>query len=141
MFQHLALLNAHKRMHTEGTDGQQQHNSQQSSDSLSVQGLVQAQNIITGNGQMGQIQIVASDSLEPVQQSVMQQQQQHQHDNSKSHKCITCGSAMMHHSKRKGPKQVRCESCMQAEQAAQQQIFVAPDGELQSFSHFNQLPY
>lgn len=136
MFQHLALLNAHKRMHTDGTDGQQQHNAQQSSDAITVvnaQGLVQTQNIITGNGQMGQIQIVASDSLEPVQQSVMQQQQQQQqqaqqqHDNSKSSKCITCGSAMMHQSKRKGPKQVRCESCMQAEQ---QQIFVAPDGKL-----------
>ncbi|KAH8400625.1 hypothetical protein KR222_009147 [Zaprionus bogoriensis] len=135
MFQHLALLNAHKRMHTDGTDGQQ-HNAQQSSDAITVvnsQGLVQTQNIITGNGQMGQIQIVASDTLEPVQQSVMQQQQQQQqqqHENSKSSKCISCGSAMMHQSKRKGPKQVRCESCMQAEQAAQQQIFVAPDGQM-----------
>lgn len=133
MFQHLALLNAHKRMHTDGSDPQQ-HNSQQSNDSISVvnaQGMVQTQNILSGNGQMGQIQIVASDSLEPVQQSVMQQQQQQaqqqqQHDNSKSSKCINCGSAIHQQSKRKGPKQVRCESCMQAEQAAQEHIFVAP---------------
>ncbi|EDW12083.1 zinc finger protein 431 isoform X1 [Drosophila mojavensis] len=140
MFQHLALLNAHKRMHTDGSDPQQ-HNNQQSSDAITVvnaQGLVQTQNILTGNGQMGQIQIVASDTLEPVQQSVMQQQQQQQssqqqqqqHDNSKSSKCINCGNPILHQSKRKGPKQVRCESCMQAEQAAQQQIFVAPDGQM-----------
>ncbi|XP_030240922.1 zinc finger protein 160 isoform X2 [Drosophila navojoa] len=139
MFQHLALLNAHKRMHTDGSDPQQ-HNNQQSSDGITVvnaQGLVQTQNILTGNGQMGQIQIVASDTLEPVQQSVMQQQQQQQasqqqqqHDNSKSSKCINCGNPILHQSKRKGPKQVRCESCMQAEQAAQQQIFVAPDGQM-----------
>ncbi|KAH8415241.1 hypothetical protein KR215_010872 [Drosophila sulfurigaster] len=136
MFQHLALLNAHKRMHTDGSDPQQQSN-----DAIAVvnaQGMVQTQNIITGNGQMGQIQIVASDSLEPVQQSVMQQQQQQQqaaqqqqqqHENSKSSKCIVCGSAILHQSKRKGPKQVRCESCMQAEQTAQQ-IFVGSDGQM-----------
>ncbi|KAH8274428.1 hypothetical protein KR026_003562 [Drosophila bipectinata] len=131
MFPHLALLNAHKRMHTDGEQQQQQHTSQQSGgDSIAVvnaQGLVQAQNIIN-NGQMGQIQIVASDSLEPVQQSVMQQQ----HD-SKASKCINCGGPILQQSKRKGPKQVRCETCMQAEQAAQQQqqqqqLFVAQDG-------------
>ncbi|XP_017154306.1 zinc finger protein 239 isoform X1 [Drosophila miranda] len=129
MFPHLALLNAHKRMHTEGEQQQQQHNSQQGGDSIAVvnaQGMVQAQNIIN-NGQMGQIQIVASDTLDPVQQSVMQQQQ---HD-SKANKCITCGTSMLPQSKRKGPKQVRCESCMQAEQAAQQQqLFVAQDGQM-----------
>ncbi|KMY91423.1 uncharacterized protein Dsimw501_GD21617, isoform C [Drosophila simulans] len=131
MFPHLALLNAHKRMHTDGEQQQQQqHNAQAGGDSIAVvsaQGLVQAQNII-GNGQMGQIQIVSSDTLEPVQQSVMQQQQ---HE-SKASKCITCGSAMLQQSKRKGPKQVRCESCMQAEQTAQQQqqLFVAQDGQM-----------
>ncbi|XP_017109125.1 transcription factor Clamp isoform X2 [Drosophila bipectinata] len=133
MFPHLALLNAHKRMHTDGEQQQQQHTSQQSGgDSIAVvnaQGLVQAQNIIN-NGQMGQIQIVASDSLEPVQQSVMQQQ----HD-SKASKCINCGGPILQQSKRKGPKQVRCETCMQAEQAAQQQqqqqqLFVAQDGQM-----------
>lgn len=129
MFPHLALLNAHKRMHTDGEQQQQQqHNAQAGGDSIAVvsaQGLVQAQNII-GNGQMGQIQIVSSDTLEPVQQSVMQQQQ---HE-SKASKCINCGSSMLQQSKRKGPKQVRCESCMQAEQTAQQQqqLFVAQDG-------------
>ncbi|XP_017060374.1 zinc finger protein 93 isoform X1 [Drosophila ficusphila] len=132
MFPHLALLNAHKRMHTEG-EQQQQHSAQQSgSESIAVvsaQGLVQAQNII-GNGQMGQIQIVSSDTLEPVQQSVMQQQQ---HE-SKSNKCINCGSPLLQQAKRKGSKQSRCESCMQAEQAAQQQqqqqLFVAQDGQM-----------
>ncbi|KAH8245629.1 hypothetical protein KR032_005191 [Drosophila birchii] len=132
MFPHLALLNAHKRMHTDGEQQQQQqHNTQQGgNDSIAVvnaQGLVQAQNIIN-NGQMGQIQIVASDTLEPVQQSVMHQQQ---HE-SKASKCINCGSPLLQQSKRKGPKQVRCESCMQAEQAAQQQqqLFVAQDGQM-----------
>ncbi|KAH8375701.1 hypothetical protein KR009_002633 [Drosophila setifemur] len=129
MFPHLALLNAHKRMHSDGDQQQQQqHNSQQGGgESIAVvnsQGLVQAQNIIN-NGQMGQIQIVASDSLEPVQQSVMQQSHE-----SKSSKCINCGSPILQQSKRKGPKQVRCESCMQAEQAAQQQLFVAQDGQM-----------
>ncbi|XP_016960688.1 zinc finger protein 227 isoform X2 [Drosophila biarmipes] len=128
MFPHLALLNAHKRMHTEGEQQQQQqHNTQQvGSDSIAVvsaQGIVQAQNII-GNGQMGQIQIVSSDTLEPVQQSVMQQQE------SKANKCIICGNSVHQQSKRKGPKQVRCEPCMQAEQAAQQQLFVAQDGQM-----------
>ncbi|KPU74638.1 uncharacterized protein Dana_GF13861, isoform C [Drosophila ananassae] len=130
MFPHLALLNAHKRMHTDSEQQQQQHTSQQGGDSIAVvnaQGLVQAQNIIN-NGQMGQIQIVASDSLEPVQQPVMQQ-----HD-SKASKCISCGGPILQQSKRKGPKQVRCESCMQAEQAAQQQqqqqLFVAQDGQM-----------
>jgi len=132
MFPHLALLNAHKRMHTEGEQQQQQqqqHNTQQAGgDSIAVvsaQGLVQAQNII-GNGQMGQIQIVSSDTLEPVQQSVMQQQQ---HE-SKANKCIICGNSVHQQPKRKVPKQVRCESCIQAEQAAhqQQQLFVAQDG-------------
>ncbi|EDX05786.1 GD21617 [Drosophila simulans] len=119
------------RMHTDGEQQQQQqHNAQAGGDFIAVvsaQGLVQAQNII-GNGQMGQIQIVSSDTLEPVQQSVMQQQQ---HE-SKASKCITCGSAMLQQSKRKGPKQVRCESCMQAEQTAQQQqqLFVAQDGQM-----------
>jgi len=108
---------------------QQQHNTQQAGgDSIAVvsaQGLVQAQNII-GNGQMGQIQIVSSDTLEPVQQSVMQQQQ---HE-SKANKCIICGNSVHQQPKRKVPKQVRCESCIQAEQAAhqQQQLFVAQDG-------------
>ncbi|XP_023031822.1 zinc finger protein 616 isoform X1 [Drosophila willistoni] len=139
MFPHLALLNAHKRMHAEGSDPQQQqqqqHNSQQGNDSIAVvnaQGLVQSQqNILSGNGQMGQLQIVPSDaaSLEQQQQqqAVMQQQQQH---DSKSSKCINCGSAILHQNKRKGPKQVRCESCMQAEQAAQQQLFVSQDGQM-----------
>ncbi|XP_017854849.1 zinc finger protein 93 isoform X2 [Drosophila busckii] len=130
MFQHLALLNAHKRMHAE-EGNQQQHNSQQTNDSITVvnaQGLVQTQNILTNNGQMGQIQIVASDSLDPVQQNVMQQQSQ-QHDNSKATKCISCGNAILQQSKRKGPKHVRCESCVQADQQ-QQQIFVAPDGQM-----------
>ncbi|XP_030377485.1 zinc finger protein 260 [Scaptodrosophila lebanonensis] len=149
MFPHLALLNAHKRTHTDGTDQQQQHNAQQQ-DAITVvnaQGLVQTQNIITENGQMGQIQIVSSDALEPVQQSVMQQQQlqqapqQQQHDSGNqkgmhTSKCISCGNAIMQQSKRKGQKQVRCETCMQNEQAGQQQqqqqqqIFVTPDGSM-----------
>ncbi|XP_017063937.1 zinc finger protein 93 isoform X2 [Drosophila eugracilis] len=132
MFPHLALLNAHKRIHTDGEQQQQQqHNTQQAgSDGIAVvnaQGLVQAQNII-GNGQMGHIQIVSSDTLESVQQSVMQQQQQPE---PKASKCMNCGSTILQQSKRKGPKQVRCESCMQAEQSSQQQqLFVAQDGQM-----------
>ncbi|XP_073823428.1 chromatin-linked adaptor for MSL proteins [Musca autumnalis] len=83
MFSHLALLNHHKRTHTQdGTD--QQHQAQTETIQLvNAQGLVQTQNIITENGQMGQIQIVATEALEPatavLQQQTTQLQQQQQH--------------------------------------------------------------
>ncbi|XP_061387908.1 zinc finger protein 271 [Musca vetustissima] len=90
MFSHLALLNHHKRSHTQdGTD--QQHQPQAETIQLvNAQGLVQTQNIITENGQMGQIQIVATEALEPAtavlqQQTTQLQQQQQQQQHQQHH--------------------------------------------------------
>ncbi|XP_004534438.1 zinc finger protein 492 [Ceratitis capitata] len=166
MFSHLALLNHHKRIHTQDGSDQQQQQGQPETIVLNAQGLVQAQNIITENGQMGQIQIVATESLDPAANVLQQQQQQQQHTNSvvsnipaqntgnestanttnitglksvklTQSKCITCGNQMLQPAKRKGPKLVRCEDCIRADQemSTQQgitptQIFVAQDGEI-----------
>lgn len=49
-------------------------------------------------------------------------------------KCITCGSPIIPNPKRKGPKLIRCESCISNDNALitprQTQIFVAPDGDV-----------
>ncbi|XP_023031825.1 zinc finger protein 420 isoform X4 [Drosophila willistoni] len=121
MFPHLALLNAHKRMHAEGSDPQQQqqqqHNSQQGNDSIAVvnaQGLVQSQqNILSGNGQMGQLQIVPSDaaSLEQQQQQQAVMQQQQQHDSKSSG--TTPKREPGHHpvKKRNSQQMTKCQKC------------------------------
>lgn len=126
IFNHLTLLNQHKRTHTQDND---------SVDTGAVtvvatqpQGLIQTQNL-------GQIQIVATEALEPSQlQQQQQQQQQHQQSNDvnvaqtqtatisqpsqqmhkieKVTKCITCGGSIHHNPKRKGPKLIRCENCI-----------------------------
>lgn len=79
MFSHLTLLNHHKRIHTQ--DGTDTGNDQQ----ITVvtqggQNLVQTGNIVNENGQsLAQIQIVATESLEPaVQQHNNDHQQQQQ---------------------------------------------------------------
>lgn len=176
MFSHLALLNHHKRIHTDGTDGQQHQPQTETIAVVNAQGLVQTQNIITDNGQMGQIQIVATEALEPATSVLQQAQQQHAAATTavnanaaatnevtintqagvkplklEQSKCITCGTHILQPIKRKGPKIVRCDTCMQNEQSAavavqqqqhqQQQptqIFVAPDGEIKF--EMNELP-
>ncbi|KAI8121576.1 Zinc finger and SCAN domain-containing protein 22 [Lucilia cuprina] len=156
MFSHLALLNHHKRIHAQdGSDQQHQQSQQQEAIVVNAQGLVQTQNIITENGQMGQIQIVATESLEPqavlqqqqqqqqqqLQQQQNQQQQQQQSQNSnevqlnnsnsnkqlklEQSKCSSCGVQILQPVKRKGPKINRCDSCLQNDQAQQQAAALA----------------
>lgn len=53
----------------------------------------------------------------------------------KTLKCITCGGPVQQNPKRKGPKLIRCESCISTDNASimpqrQTQIFVAPDGDV-----------
>lgn len=49
-------------------------------------------------------------------------------------KCITCGGPIQNNPKRKGPKLIRCETCISNDNAhnitRQTQIFVAPDGDI-----------
>ncbi|XP_037959584.1 zinc finger protein 184 isoform X2 [Teleopsis dalmanni] len=160
MFSHLALLNHHKRIHTDNSA--EQHQQQDAITVVNAQGLVQTQNIITDNGQMGQIQIVATESLEPAT-TVLQQHHQNATSNEmtvttsgnakqiklEQSKCTTCGTQILQPVKRKGAvKHTRCDMCLQNEQAAQQavaaaqvantQIFVAPDGEIKF--ELNELP-
>ena len=134
----MTLLNQHKRTHNQDDS----HN-----DTVTVvtqnPNIIQAQNLISESGQnLGQIQIVAADSLEPAQlhhsineQINMVQQQQHQpHQKGDKHKCITCGGHIQQNAKRKGPKLIRCENCIQGDANAQNarptQIFVSPDGDI-----------
>lgn len=138
----MTLLNQHKRTHNQDDSH---------SDTVTVvtqnQGIIQAQNLITESGQnLGQIQIVAADSLEPAQLhhtlneqiNMVQQQQQHQQHQPQQkgdkHKCITCGGHIQQNTKRKGPKLIRCETCIQNDANAQNvrptQIFVSPDGDI-----------
>ncbi|XP_049278653.1 zinc finger protein 184 isoform X3 [Anopheles funestus] len=171
MFNHLTLLNHHKRTHNQ--DGET------TSDAITVvtqaQNLVQAQNLISETGQnLGQIQIVATEALDPApqqqlqhaqdaqqqqaqaqaqvqaqqqaqQQQVQQQQQQQQAQQQqqvathttkadKSQKCISCNGPIHSNPKRKGPKLIRCETCINNDGAQPvartTQIFVAPDGDI-----------
>lgn len=137
------MLNHHKRMHT-----QEQNENQNEAITVvtSSQNLVQAQNLVNENGQsLGQIQIVATESLEPAQQQQIQQQTQEITISSaktvsvdKTQKCITCGGPILLNPKRKGPKLIRCESCINNDnqthiatsRATATQIFVAPDGDV-----------
>lgn len=69
-----------------------------------------------------------------------QHHQQPQHQThikiDKTIKCITCGGPVQQNPKRKGPKLIRCESCINNDvssimtQQRQTQIFVAPDGDV-----------
>lgn len=62
MFSHLTLLNHHKRHHN-------QDNNDNGQEAITVvtngQNIVQTQNLVGENGQLSQIQIVATESLEP----------------------------------------------------------------------------
>ena len=102
--------------------------------------IIQAQNLISESGQNLGIQIVATESLEPAQLhhtineqiGLVQQQSQSQQKNDKQ-KCISCGGHIQN-AKRKGPKLIRCETCIQNDTNAQNvrptQIFVSPDGDI-----------
>lgn len=136
IFPHLTLLNQHKRTHNQDDSH---------SDTVTVvtqqPNIIQAQNIISDGQNLGQIQIVSADSLEPAhlhhsmnEQINIVQQQQSSHKADKN-KCVSCGSQLPHTGKRKGPKLVRCENCIQNERTAQNsrptQIFVSPlDGDI-----------
>lgn len=153
MFAHLTLLNHHKRSHHQqetDTSNEQQQTGQQQITVVTqpqMQGLVQAQDLL------GQIQIVATETLEPAQsqqihhaneiqiqthnpQSNQQANTVHhtvqKHD--KSQKCVSCGGHVAQTGKRKGPKLIRCENCIQSNETNNQhrptQIFVAPDGDI-----------
>lgn len=76
MFSHLTLLNHHKRIHAnDGSDS----NNEQITVVTQSQNIVQAQNIVNENGQsLGQIQIVATESLEPASQTLQQVAEQQQ---------------------------------------------------------------
>lgn len=131
----MTLLNQHKRTHNQDDS----HN-----DTVTVvtqnPGIIQAQNLISESGQnLGQIQIVAAESLEPAQlhHTISEQLVQHQHHTQQKgdkHKCITCGGQIQQNAKRKGPKLIRCESCIQNDSNAQNnrptQIFVSPEGDI-----------
>lgn len=135
MFSHLTLLNQHKRSHN--TEDSQTDTSQ----AIVVTqqpGIIQ-QNIISESGQnLGQIQIVATESLEPATQTI-------QHTNNEitmvqtsakdqKQKCISCNGPIVGNLKRKGPKLIRCENCINGDNNVQSirptQIFVAPDGDI-----------
>lgn len=135
IFSHLTLLNQHKRTHNQDDSH---------SDTVTVvtqnQGIIQAQNLISESGHnLGQIQIVATDSLEPAQLhhslgEPITMVQQHQHQKGDKNKCITCGGHIQQNAKRKGPKLIRCETCIQNDANAQNvrptQIFVSPEGDI-----------
>lgn len=140
IFSHLTHLNQHKRTHNQDDS--------HSDNTVTVvtqnpQGLMQAQNLISESGQnLGQIQIVAAESLEPAQlhhtiseqMNIVQQQQPQQHQKGDKNKCITCGGQIQQNAKRKGPKLIRCETCIQNDANAQNvrptQIFVSQDGDI-----------
>jgi KRAB domain-containing zinc finger protein len=137
MFSHLTLLNQHKRSHN--TEDGHQTDSGAITVVTQQPGIIQAQNIISESGQnLGQIQIVATESLEPATQTI-------QHTNNevtmiqtstkdKNQKCISCNGPITGNIKRKGPKLIRCENCINGDNNVQSirptQIFVAPDGDI-----------
>lgn len=145
MFAHLTSLNHHKRTHAQDNDG----NLDQQGGGITVvaaqqQGIVQTQNLISETGQnLGQIQIVATETLEPAQtihqsNDIHIQTQPHtitttsmKHEKQQQ-KCVTCGGHIAHTGKRKGPKLIRCESCISSDQTQTRptQIFIAPDGDI-----------
>lgn len=146
MFAHLTLLNQHKRTHAQDSDAVDT-----GAVTVVPQGLIQAQNLISESGQnLGQIQIVATESLEPSQLQQQPQQQQATEmnvaqtqtsiaqSNQQSHKiekvtkCVTCCGPIHHNPKRKGPKLIRCETCINNDSNSSRttQIFVAADGDI-----------
>jgi len=142
MFAHLTLLNQHKRSHQEH-DGT--HDGTPTAITL-VTGqpnIVQTQNLISETGQsLGQIQIVATETLEPAQlqhaevtvaaQQTQTTQKVQVIPAEKVQRCITCGGHIQTNPKRKGPKLIRCENCIanDANSSRPTQIFVAPDGDI-----------
>lgn len=166
MFSHLTLLNHHKRIHTQdGTDSGGTDQQQQIIVSSGGQNIVQSGNLVSENGQnLTQIQIVSAEAMNQVQtdhgqhhhqqhgqpqhtthhqatahhhQQTHQTQSQTQIKNvDKTTKCITCGGPVMNNPKRKGPKLIRCENCINNDinssmmNQRQTQIFVAPDGDV-----------
>lgn len=140
MFTHLTLLNHHKRVHN-------QENNENGQEAITVvtqaQNIVQAQNLVSENGQpLGQMQIVATEALDPATSHGLQQTNEVTVTTAKSMsvdktKCITCGNPVLSTStKRKGPKLIRCETCISNDnanmnsRATATQIFVAPDGDV-----------
>lgn len=142
MFAHLTLLNQHKRTHSQDGDGSQDNN-QQSTAIVVTQQPIQTQNLISETGQnLGQIQIVTTEQLENAQlqqseassnaQQTQTTNQQKVQAVEKLQKCITCGGVIQQNPKRKGPKLIRCDSCIQNDASHQRptQIFVAADGDI-----------
>jgi KRAB domain-containing zinc finger protein len=142
----LTLLNQHKRTHNQDESS---HSDTVTVVTPTTGQIIQAQNLINENGQsLGQIQIVAADSLEPAQLHQLQgenfsivQQSSGQKSIVDKSKCVSCGGQLPQNTKRKGPKLIRCENCIHNDSSAQQQqhhqqssrptqIFVSPDGEV-----------
>lgn len=115
MFAHLTSLNQHKRSHN------QEDNNPNDNITLIQQHQAMPttmQTIISETGQnLGQIQIVATESLEPATSQSMHANEvtMIQTKQIEKQKCVTCGSHMNHNPKRKGPKLIRCESCIQSD--------------------------
>lgn len=150
IFPHLTLLNQHKRTHN-------QDNNDTASEGITIvtqaQNLVQAQsmvqaqnaqNLVAENGQnLGQIQIVATECLEPPNQGIQQASNEVTVQTTtkpmhidKNQKCITCGGSILLNPKRKGPKLIRCETCINSDNNKYvtsnraTQIYVASDGDV-----------
>ncbi|XP_063373118.1 zinc finger protein 234-like isoform X2 [Cydia amplana] len=121
MFGHLTLLNAHKRIHAQDSEG-----------NITV--------VATGVGGGNEvampphIQILSSDTSEQ-QQHHVQMQDTKPILVDKVQKCITCGGPITSNPKRKGPKLIRCENCIAQDSVEQQrnnqmnatQIFVTSE--------------
>lgn len=124
MFAHLTTLNQHKRSHS---IEENQANSGQAIVITHQQPIIQTQNIISESGQnLGQIQIVATESLEPATTQTIQ------HTNNEitmvqakavdpKNKCISCGGVISSNLKRKGAKLIRCENCINQDNSNVQQ--------------------
>ncbi|XP_037964040.2 zinc finger protein ZFP2 [Plutella xylostella] len=122
MFGHLSLLNAHKRIHSQDTDGNI---------------TVVATGVSSGNdvGMPPHIQILSSDADQQQHHVQLQDTKPVIVDTIKVQKCITCGGTIPSNPKRKGPKLIRCENCIAQDSVEQQrnnqmnttQIFVASD--------------
>lgn len=141
----MTLLNQHKRTHNQDESS---HSDTVTVVTPTTGQIIQAQNLINESGQsLGQIQIVAADSLEPAQLHQLQgenfsivQQSSGQKSIVDKSKCVSCGAQLPQNTKRKGPKLIRCENCIHNDSSAQQQhhqqssrptqIFVSSDGEV-----------
>lgn len=106
MFGHLALLNAHKRIHAQDTEN------------ITV--------VTTGVGGANDvsmpphIQILSTDTNEQQQQHHVQLPDTKPVIIDKVQKCITCGGNISNNPKRKGPKLIRCENCIAQDTVDQQ---------------------